>query len=193
MNKLTHPERFANRTWSAAAHRETDLARRQGNITEVFETWSNGGGTLFDMNAIGGASAGPDDIPVGQLGLDDNIYVHFGLQQESWLSNRKDVFIDGLYLCRRDFNGRSGYFLTVVTDRLQASTNAALDDACIACGWVDAELSIDDGMALLGLWGDDTIVESTRRFEIEFLVGRAISAVGSLVAAAPRALSPGFH
>ncbi len=135
MNYLTHPERFANRTWVTPAHRDSDLARRQGNITEVFETWSNGGGTLVDINAIAGASAGPDDIPVGQLGLDENTYIHFGRQQEAWLSNKKDVFIDGLYLCRRDFDGRSGYFLTVVTDRLQAAASAALEDACIASGW----------------------------------------------------------
>ncbi|WHO84169.1 hypothetical protein [Rhizobium leguminosarum] len=188
-----HPERFANRTWSAPAHRDTDLARRQGNITEVVETWSNGGGSLIDINVFAGASAGPDDVPVRELGLDDNMYIHFGRQQGVWLSSKKDIFIDGLYLCRRDFGGRSGYFLTLVTDRVQPSLNAAVDDACIACGWVDGELSIDDGMALLGLWGDDSIVGSNRRFEVEFMVGKAISAVGSSLNTRPGAAIPGFH
>ncbi|MGO4115088.1 hypothetical protein ACC786_13705 [Rhizobium ruizarguesonis] len=193
MDFPTHPERFAKRTWSVPAHRDTDLARRQGNITEVFETWSNGGGSLIDINAFTGASAGPDDVPVGELGLDDNVYIHFGREQEAWLSREKDVFIDGLYMNKRDFSGRSGYFLTLVTDRLQPSANTEVDDACIACGWIDGEVSVDDAMSLFGLWGDSVIVASVRRFEIEFLVGKAISAMTKSLNATPTMVTSRFH
>lgn len=193
MTHHTHPERFANRIWTPAAHRETELARRQGTIVQVYETWINGAGSFLDINALGLPSDGPDDIPVGDLGLDENCYLHFGSEQAAWLSNSKEVFVDGLYLNRQEFKGRSGYFLTLVTDRVVPTGDASVEDACIACGWIDAELPIDDAMTLLGLWGDSSIVDSARRFEIEFLVGKVISTVGEALDAAPKSVAPGFH
>ncbi len=193
MQKPTHPERFAKRAWSTPVHRTTDLARRQGNIVEVYESWSSGAGSFYDFSALSRGTVGPDDVPIGALGLENDIYVHFGQEQANWLSRVRDVFVDGIYLTKREYKSRAGYFLTLVTDRVNPSADRVQDDACIACGWIDAELSIDDGMALLGLWGDEVILQSTRRFEIEFFVGAAISAVASSFSNRPEAAIPGRH
>ncbi len=159
---------------------------------QVYEAWHTGAGTFVDINALGRQSEGPDEVPVGDLGLDENCYIHFGPEQGGWLSKSKDVYVDGMYLNRQEFKGRSGYFLTLVTDQVMPTVNAPLEDARIACGWIDSDLSIDDAMTLLGLWGESSIVDSARRFEIEFLVGQAISTVATTVSAAPR-FAPGYH
>ncbi|MBW9051165.1 hypothetical protein [Rhizobium mesosinicum] len=192
MPNLYHPDRFpVIKTFESA---DPSVSGRLQVLHDVATRFAQAGGSIYDLNDLSDSAADLADITITDLGITDPaFYVHVGKEGGTRVGRSDLDFVDGIYFVRQPYHGREGYFLTVVTATERKGAQTPEDAARIACGWIDAELTVDDGLIDLGLWGDPAIVDAPNRFDIECLVGRALTKVRRLMPEVSMSSAPAIN
>jgi hypothetical protein len=175
-----HPNRYPQ--LAKLTTRDTSVSDRLKVLYDVTEKWARGGSAIYDLADAADSAADFEDLTIAEIGSEQtSFYVHAGQDAVLSVGSPCVASVDGVYFIKQDYQGRSGYFFTIVTAPKKDHDETAEDVARIACGWIDADLTVDEGLINLGLWGDPSIINDPNVFDIECFVGYAFKKVSRMV------------
>ncbi|MDO3444223.1 hypothetical protein [Agrobacterium sp. V1] len=160
-------------------HFEDESARSRLHA-EVIRKWNNAGAILYDFYELPETINDACEVSFSNLGIDDDAFlIRFGEGASPYLDEKHELFLDGVFVFKQTYEGREGVFITLVAGQTGRVTELSEGTSRIASGWIDADRSVDDGLAHFGLVGDPAILGSKNLFDVEMFLGNAIARVGA--------------
>lgn len=192
MTAKYHPDRLSMRPWPTTE--DVDVSSRLTLMADVWQRWVNAQGEIYDLDDVSDSLADIAELTIADLGIrDEAFYAHRGGSKAITLGPPGGAFVEGVYFIRQSYNDRDGYFVAIVTSSGPVEESDAAGVARIACGWVDVEMTVEEGLIHLGLWGDPEIVDSPSRFDIECFVGEALTKVARMTIKNSPGLAPSLN
>jgi len=183
---------------SATANRPSldhfdDAAARSRLLAEVIRKWDSAGACTYELNELSETSSDACDVSYADLGIEDDVFlIRFGEGVGLYLDEKRNVFIDRVFVVEQMYEGKEGVFLTIVASRAGRVPGLSEETSLIASGWIDADQSVDDGLVHFGLVGDPTILKAKNLFDIEIAIGHALARVSAGTKSKPVA-STGYN
>ncbi len=156
-----------------------DAAARSRLLAEVIRKWDSAGACTYELSELSETSDACD-VSYADLGIEDDVFlIRFGEGVCLYLDEKRDVFIDRVFVVEQMYEGKEGVLLTIVASRAGRVPELSEETPLIASGWIDADQSVDDGLVHFGLVGDPTILKAKNLFDIEIAIGHALARVGA--------------
>ena len=160
-------------------HFEDESARTRLHA-EVMRKWNTAGAILYDFDELPEAIDDACEVSFSNLGIEDDAFlIRFGEGASPYLDEKHELFLDSVFVFKQTYEGREGVFITLVVGQTGRVTELSEGTSRIASGWIDADRSVDDGLAHFGLVGDPVILGSKNLFDVEMFLGNAIARVGA--------------
>lgn len=167
-----------------------DQAARTRLHAEVIRTWTAAGAIQYDFDGLPEPIDDAREVSFSNLGIEDNAFlVRFREGASPYLDERYEMFVESVFIFKQRYEGKDGAFIAIVAGRSGDVTELSEGTSRIASGWIDANRSVDDGLAHFGLVGDPVVLGSKNLFDVEMLLVEAISRVGATVKSNPGPLA----
>lgn len=168
-----------------------DQAARTRLHAEVIRKWTAAGAIQYDFDDLPETIDDACDISFLDLGIgDDAFLIRFREGTSPYLDEEREMFVESVFVFKQTHEGRDGAFITLVAGRSGHVAELLEGTSRIASGWIDADRSVDDGLAHFGLIGDPVIFGSKNLFDVELLLGDAIIRVSAMVKSYHRPSAP---
>lgn len=163
-----------------------DEAARVRLHSDVIRKWHAAGAILYDFGDLPETVDDACEVSFSELRIEDDAFlVRFGEGARLYLDEKRGLFIDGVFVLTEKHEGKDGAFIVLVAAQSGHGNDISEGTSRIACGWIDADRSVDDGLTYFGLIGDPSISESESLFDIDMVLGQAIARVGAAAASKP--------
>ncbi|TZG34298.1 hypothetical protein [Agrobacterium sp. B1(2019)] len=160
-------------------HFEEEAARSR-LYAEVIRNWTAAGAIQYDLDDLPEMIDEGREISFSDLGIEDNAFLIRCCEGTSpYLDEMHEIFVEGVIVFKQRYEGKNGAFITLVAGRSGHVSDWSEGTARIASGWIDADRSVDDGLAYFGLVGDPLILGSANLFDVEMFLENAIARVGA--------------
>ncbi len=180
MRAQYHPDRYP--AVAQLVSGDPSVSGRLNVLRDVTDRWARAEGAIYDLNEISDSISDLTEYTIAELGIDDEaFYVHAGREADVGLGSVGETFVEGIYFIKQSYRGLTGYFVTIITAVGDLSEPTSETAARIACGWINSEQTVEDGLIHLGLWGDPVIIADPKRFDIECFVGQALTKVSRMI------------